>query len=462
MKQTCEGCGVALASEAEAYICSYDCTFCVDCYHSRHETCPHCGGELVLRPRRNGTAPTETQPTSTYSEAPRSSLVWAASAGVWGFVAFAASLTVWEIYRSTDMPMSFRTTLFLELSQVLTYAPLTPFAYGFANRYPFRRNNWRQMLFLYLGAGLLFCLAHVFLRGITPYAVWDPKHREWSSVFWNPQAHRLGIQWTGLQKLFLYNVVDDVTGTFLSIAVVAHAISYYRRLQDRENRAAQLEGQLAKAHLQSLKSQLQPHFLFNTMHSISALMLTDVQAADRMITRLGDLLRMNLESAGTQITTLSRELEFVNCYLGIEQIRFEKRLILAFDIAPETLDAQVPMMLLQPLVDNAVKHGISRLPQGGEIRISSCLQNGDLKLEVRNSGPSLNETGDRRGGLGLRVTRERLETLYGADQSLVLASPPEGGMSVLVTIPFRSSPDLTEESSPSTYEGLSTPAERAS
>jgi sensor histidine kinase YesM len=120
------------------------------------------------------------------------------------------------------------------------------------------------------------------------------------------------------------------------------------------------------------------------------------------------------------------------------------------------------MMLLQPLVDNAVKHGISRLPQGGEIRISSCLQSGDLKLEVRNSGPGFNETGDRRGGLGLRVTRERLETLYGADQSIVLASPPEGGMSVLVTIPFRPSAELTEQSSPTVDEGLSTSAERAS
>jgi len=187
------------------------------------------------------------------------------------------------------------------------------------------------------------------------------------------------------------------------------------------------------------------------MHSISALMLTNVQAADRMITRLADLLRMNLESAGTQITTLSRELEFVNCYLGIEQVRFEDRLTLTFDVSPETLDAQVPLMLLQPLVDNAVKHGISRLPKGGQISISSYLQGADLKLEVRDNGPGLATTGtERGGGLGLRVTRERLETLYGADQSVELASPPDGGMSVLVTIPFQtSSPLAGERSSPS-------------
>ncbi len=448
MKQTCEGCGVALLADAEAYICSCESTFCLDCYQNNRSTCTHCGNELARRPRRGSPMHTHVRPLARSS----TSLVWIVSCGVWAFVALAATLTIWRLYRSTDMPMSFTTTLWLELSQVLTFAPLTPFAYGFANRYPIGRDNWKRMLFLYTAAGLLFCLAHVALRGLTPYAIYDSKHREWSSAFWNPSAHRIGIQWVALGRLFLYNVVDDITGTFLPIALVAHAVSYYRRLQDRENRAAQLEGQLAKAHLQALKSQLQPHFLFNTMHSISALMLTDVQAADRMITRLGDLLRMNLESAGTQITTLSRELEFVNCYLGIEQVRFEERLTLTFDIAPETLDGQVPLMLLQPLVDNAVKHGISRLPQGGEIRVSSCLQNGDLMLEVRNSGPTCTQSSERPGGLGLRLTRERLETLYGADQSMVLASPPEGGMSILVTIPFRVSSDSADDRLPGARE----------
>lgn len=135
-----------------------------------------------------------------------------------------------------------------------------------------------------------------------------------------------------------------------------------------------------------MKSQLQPHFLFNTMHSISALMLTDVNAADRMMSRLSDLLRMSLESAGTQITTLNRELEFVHCYLDIEKVRFEERLHVIFDIAPETLDAQVPHLLLQPLVDNAVKHGISKVPGGGEIRITVSTQNGELKLKIEDNG----------------------------------------------------------------------------
>jgi len=249
------------------------------------------------------------------------------------------------------------------------------------------------------------------------------------------------------------NVVDDITGTFGPIVLIAHAVSYYRQYRDRELRASQLESQLAKAHLHSLKTQLQPHFLFNTMHSISALMLTDVEAADRMITRLADLLRMNLESAGTQITTLSRELDFVNCYLEIEKVRFEERLTSAFDIEPETLDAQVPLLLLQPLVDNAVKHGISRMTKGGEIHIVTYLQDGDLKLEVRDNGPGLDESSPARGsGLGLKLTRERLEVLYGENQSVEVTCPAGGGVSVLVSIPFRAARETDTKPSPATSE----------
>ncbi|HEY1677835.1 MAG TPA: histidine kinase [Candidatus Sulfotelmatobacter sp.] len=332
-------------------------------------------------------------------------------------------------------------TLWLELSQTLMYAPLTPFVYAIAIQYPVTRHNWKLRAPMYLGIGILFSMVHVALRGVTPYAIWDGKIHEWTSAVWDSQTHSLSVKWIGLRKLFLNNVVDDITGTFVPIVLVAHAISYYRKFQDRELRATQLESQLAKAHLQSLKSQLQPHFLFNTMHSISALMLTDVQAADRMITRLADLLRMNLEFAGTQITTFNRELEFVNCYLEIERIRFEERLSVIFDVAPETLDAQVPLLLLQPLVDNAVKHGISRMTAGGEIRISSRRHNRDLKLEIKDNGPGFLPARNERGcGVGLKVTRQRLETLYGANQSVELTCPPEGGVSVRITIPFRVAP----------------------
>jgi LytS/YehU family sensor histidine kinase len=205
-------------------------------------------------------------------------------------------------------------------------------------------------------------------------------------------------------------------------------------------RTSQLQTQLAKARLQALKSQLQPHFLFNTMHSISALMLIDVRAADRMMTRLSDLLRMSLESAETQITTLSRELEFVNCYLEIEKIRFEERLNVVMEIDPATLDAQVPQLLLQPLVDNAIKHGIARMPTEGEVRIAARAAGGELQLEIGDNGPGFGVRGSfQSNGLGLRVTRERLESLYGEHHSMELLSLPDGGGCVRICIPFRTS-----------------------
>lgn len=446
MKSACDGCKVSLAPDCDAYICSYDCTFCQSCYNRSRRLCPNCASELTRRPKRLNVSAAGSSTKRNSGDIPRLSVVVGVSLGVWFLVALAGSLTFWQLYRSTDMPMRFGTTFWLELSQILTYVPLTPLVYIFAIRYPIRRNNWRRRVLPYLGMGVLFCVAHIILRGITPYAIYEPKYRDWTSAIWNAHSHHFGIQWDGLRKLFLNNVVDDITGTFVPIVLIANAVSYYRKYRDGEIQASQLEAQLAKAHLQSLKSQLQPHFLFNTMHSISALMLTDVQAADRMITRLADLLRMNLESAGTQITTLSKELEFVNCYLSIEQVRFEDRLSVVVDVAPETLDARVPQLLLQPLVDNAVKHGISHRVAGGQIHIGAHRQNGDLKLEVRDNGPGLSTSASDRGcRIGLKVTRERLEALYGQNQCVELASPSEGGVSVLVSIPFETEPDSSDE-----------------
>jgi two-component system LytT family sensor kinase len=437
MKTHCEACERALPADAEAFVCSFECTFCPVCAANARCICPHCAGELLRRPRRKISASHVADGELNFPDN-RPWLIWAVSFGVWSFVAFAASLTIYELYRSTNSPMSFMSTMGLEFCQILTYAPLTPFAFAFATRYPIRRENWINRSWLYLAAGLVFSVAHVALRAPTPYGFWNPQYHEWGSAIWDSHTHAFKIQWFVLQKLFFSNVVDDITGTFIPIVLAAHALSYYRRFRERELRAAQLEGQLAKAHLQTLKSQLQPHFLFNTMHSISSLMLTDVRAADQMMTRLGDLLRMSLESAGTQITTLSRELDFLNCYLEIEKVRFAERLNITFDIAPDTLDASVPHLLLQPLVDNAVKHGISKLPAGGEIRITVNTQDRELQLEIRDNGPGFGKDGALpSSGLGLRITRDRLESLYGQDQSVELLSLPGGWTVARVCIPFR-------------------------
>jgi two-component system, LytTR family, sensor kinase len=222
--------------------------------------------------------------------------------------------------------------------------------------------------------------------------------------------------------------------------VIAHAVLYYTRYREREIRAAQLQAQLSDAKLLALKSQLQPHFLFNTLHSISSLMLRDVQSADTMIARLSDLLRMSLEDEGQHLISLKRELDFTQAYLDIEKIRFGERLTVVFNVPPEALDVLVPHLLLQPLVENSIKHGISKRSAAGEIIVGARLNRGTLDLMVRDNGSGNTKPGvpgALDSGLGLKGTRERLRTLYGDDQRLDINFLAEGAVEVTISLPFR-------------------------
>jgi len=367
----------------------------------------------------------------------RPAIVWAASFGIWTFVSLAATITIYQLYRLTQGSADFWMVASMEFSHLLAYAPLTPFVIDLAVRYPFRRGDWVRQSLLYAAAGLVFTLGHIVIRGFTPYGYWDSVHRHWSYAFWDSSTHSFTYSWLAVRNMFLGSVVDDIT-TYIPIVIIAHALLYYRRLQSRELRATQLASQLTKARLQTLKSQMQPHFLFNTLHSISALMLTNVIAADRMMTSLSDLLRMSLEDNGNQLTTLSRELEFVSVYIEIEKARFEDRLHVVFDIAPECLDTQVPHLLLQPLVENAVRHGISKRSQPGEIIVIAKHSEDKLEVWVRDNGPGLVESAEEafRRGLGLRIARERLQELYGEGQACRIRNMPEGGAEVYVSVPF--------------------------
>lgn len=457
MKSRCEKCGARLLRNGEVYICSYECTFCPSCNLQMEGACPNCGGELVRRPRRSSSISPVEDSDFTDSEftdlefmdpwSNRPWLIWAASFGIWSLVAVAGSGSIYELYRARGYPMTFGSVLGMEFSQVLTYAPLTPFAFALAMRFPVQTGNWARRLWLHLLFGVIFSIAHTTLRGVTPYAAWDPKLGGFVSAIWNSQAHAFQIKWNVFRNLFLSNLVDDITGTYIPIVLVAHAIAYYRRFRDRELHSAKLETQLTKSHLQALKSHLQPHFLFNTMHSISALMLTDVKAADKMMSRLSDLLRMSLANNGIQMTSLSRELEFVDAYLEVEKLRLGDRLKVDCHIAEETLDAQVPSLLLQPLVENAIIHGVSRLSAGGNIWITASHEGSDLCLRIADNGPGLdpNAKAPFKTGLGLGSTRERLQTLYGANQTLDIHAAPEGGVEVCVKIPFRVELEASDE-----------------
>jgi sensor histidine kinase YesM len=220
---------------------------------------------------------------------------------------------------------------------------------------------------------------------------------------------------------------------------------YYRESRDRALRASQLETQLVEAQMAALQQQLQPHFLFNTLHAISALMHKDVEAADRTLTRLSDLLRMTLDNLGQHENRLKSELDFLAKYLEIEQTRFADRLTVRLDIDPETLDALVPTLLLQPLVENAIKHGISKKSGPGHIDITARPDQGKLWIEVRDDGRGLSESAltALQKGIGVSTTRARLQHQFGADFRFEFHRL-EQGVAVVVVVPWRTErPDTT-------------------
>ena len=237
--------------------------------------------------------------------------------------------------------------------------------------------------------------------------------------------------------LMILNFTPSNIMFYWGVVVIEHALDYYRKLQDRELRASQLETQLAQSQLQVLKMQLHPHFLFNTLNAISALIRESPDEAEEMVSRLGDLLRMTLETAGLQEVPFKKELEFLQHYLDIEQTRFQDRLKVEMAIEPETLDGLVPNMILQPLVENSVRHGVAPRPEGGCIKIKAWRDDSLLRLEVEDDGPGLGRGKPMKERVGLTNTRARVRNLYGDEHDLKMREADGGGLVVSLSIPFR-------------------------
>jgi sensor histidine kinase YesM len=246
--------------------------------------------------------------------------------------------------------------------------------------------------------------------------------------------------------------------TYWIVLAIQYGFGWYQRYEERrqealrlELRTSQLEGQLMQAHLSALKMQLQPHFLFNTLNAIMVLVRQQKgREAEETLGRLSDLLRCVLDDVGAQEIPLRRELEYLQLYLSIEQVRFKDRLRVEIAASPEVFDAAVPQMVLQPLVENAIRHGIGRSSSAGKIRIGACLVNGMLEIKVQDDGPGL--AARRPGqtqGIGLANTRARLHQLYGDAAHLSVENDEGGGVAATVVLPCRtldagSTVDLTE------------------
>ena len=215
---------------------------------------------------------------------------------------------------------------------------------------------------------------------------------------------------------------------YWAVIAIEHTLSYHRQLREREVA-------LAEARLEVLKRQLQPHFLFNTLNSISVLMFENATLANRMLLRLSDLLRAGLADDSPHEVTLERELAFLDGYLEIERMRFGDRLTIDMNVATATLDARVPNLILQPIVENAIRYGVAAVDRPATVSISAERSGGELHLQVRDDGPGLPPGWKR--GVGLSNTEARLRHLYGSDQKLELLPADGGGLLVSIHIPFR-------------------------
>ena len=326
------------------------------------------------------------------------------------------------------------------------WAALTPLVFRLSRRYPIEQDTWPLRVLVLLGFGVVVAasvdVTVAYLRFVVFFT------GPWSATPFDPLFGFTRLFW--LNDLIIY----------LAVLAAGFARDYFLRLQERHNEAvllqaegarllaeaARLEAQLAEARLAALRAQLDPHFLFNTLNAVSSLVGSDARGARRMIARLSALLRHSLEESSTPEVPLAQELQVLSQYVEIMEIRFEGRLHVESRIDPDTLDALVPNLILQPLVENAIKHGVSRLPNAvaGRIDVSGRREGDTVILTVRDNGPVLEDAGalSGPGGVGLSNTRARLRQLYGPEYTLSLSSASGGGVVATVTLPYHTRADF--------------------
>jgi two-component system, LytTR family, sensor kinase len=324
-------------------------------------------------------------------------------------------------------PMSWSECALYEVPYVWIWAAVTPLVLGLSRRFPLGRGHSRRNGFVHL--------AGAFVAAVLTKSIWDFT----ALPFVAPSL--VPVDWQSFLKSMI-RALDFGVLHYLILIVCHHAVEYYRKYEDGRLRASQLEAKLATAQLQALKMQLHPHFLFNTLHSISELVHDNPARAESMIVRLSDFLRLTLDHVGIPEVPLAEEIDFLRRYLEIEEMRFDDRLTVEWEVNPATLHVRVPNLILQPLVENALKHGLSRNSGHGILRISCQQEDGRLAMKVFDNGPGpARTTGNMlepvREGVGLNNTRSRLERLYGGDHRIDFRQAAEGGFEVVIRIPMR-------------------------
>ena len=311
---------------------------------------------------------------------------------------------------------------------------LFPLIWWVSETFPLGRRKLLSRIPIHLACGVIVSLIFVLLMLVK------------SSLLAGLGAGQVSFANIRRLSAYLLGGIELFLLPYFAIVAFLHAVSYYNKYRERQLKTTRLEAQLALAHLDMLKMQLQPHFLFNTLNAISALMHRDVDAADRMISLLSDLLRFSLEKDDRHQVSLQSELEFLNRYLAIEKIRFRDRLTVDLDVDSECMPAQVPRLILQPLVENSIKHGIAMRSAAGHIGIRGRHAGDRLRIEISDDGPGL--TGQKiREGIGLANTRARLDQIYGGDHRFELRNGDAGGVVAHLEIPFEETARIAPQES---------------
>ena len=338
---------------------------------------------------------------------------------------FYASLAV--RHWTTGLPASLDGALRSILLDHWIWAALTPAVFFLARRFPFTRQHLARPFVAHWGFCVLASLAHVTL----------------AQILYLPATALARFHGPMILGRFVAEFYWDIW-MYWPLVGIWNVLEYERQYHERARRAAQLESQLAQAQLETLRNQLQPHFLFNPLNSISALVHDEPEGAEDMLADLSSMLRASLDANQQQEIPLAQELELLDAYLRIQRRRFEDRLRVSVEPAAGTLDALVPTLLLQPLVENAIRHGITPLARPGTLQVSARRQGYDLLVTVADDGAGL--PAGYTEGIGLANTRQRLQQLYGGAQSLDIRC--QGGTTVTVTLPFRPAP----QGEPSSHE----------
>lgn len=339
------------------------------------------------------------------------------------------ALFTFSVYTTTALAdreyINYRRTILFELTGGYSIMLLIPLVLRFMKRYPIGVRNWTRRVPLHLAVSVAFGASLTLM-------MWGSRTVMFRVLGWGP----FNYGHLGYRFIMEY---EKQFAIYWSIYGIASLFAYARESRERELQASRLEKQLTEARLNALKMQLNPHFLFNTLNMISSYVYEDARTAEKMITKLSDLLRLTLNDADQQEVPMQKEIEFLDAYLAIMKARFQERLSVALSIDPAARKLLIPHLILQPLVENSIRHCTSDFARPGEVRLAASPREGFLRVVLEDNGPGIpgQGTDPARNGIGLSNTRMRLQQLYGGNHRFELVNRDEGGLRITLEVPIR-------------------------